>query len=78
MSERVSMIGSPRTSRSLTLPSRSAMRPSVPSLQAMIATIQFIIAFSKGRFHDKGRVHLTEAPGFGLKVNWTAVKALKP
>lgn len=34
--------------------------------------------FEGGAYHDKGRVHLTEAPGFGLKVNWSAVNALKP
>jgi L-alanine-DL-glutamate epimerase-like enolase superfamily enzyme len=26
--------------------------------------------------HD-GRVHLTEAPGFGLEVDWKAVAALR-
>jgi L-alanine-DL-glutamate epimerase-like enolase superfamily enzyme len=28
--------------------------------------------------HRGGRVHLTESPGFGLEVDWKAVKALRP
>jgi len=34
--------------------------------------------FSGGAEHRGGRVHLTEAPGFGLEVDWSAVKALRP
>lgn len=34
--------------------------------------------FSGGAEHRAGRVHLTEAPGFGLQVEWAAVKALRP
>ncbi len=34
--------------------------------------------FHGGAEHRGGRVHLTEAPGFGLDVDWTAVKALRP
>jgi len=34
--------------------------------------------FHGGAAHRGGRVHLTEAPGFGLEVDWKAVKALRP
>jgi len=34
--------------------------------------------FSGGAGHRDGRVHLTEAPGFGLTVDWKQVAALKP
>ncbi|MFM9942843.1 MAG: mandelate racemase/muconate lactonizing enzyme family protein [Hyphomicrobiaceae bacterium] len=34
--------------------------------------------FQGGAEHRGGRVHLSEAPGFGLEVNWKAVKALRP
>ncbi len=34
--------------------------------------------FSGGAEHRDGRVHLTEAPGFGLTVDWKQVAALKP
>jgi L-alanine-DL-glutamate epimerase-like enolase superfamily enzyme len=34
--------------------------------------------FHGGAEHRGGRVHLPEAPGFGLEVNWKAVKALRP
>jgi D-galactarolactone cycloisomerase len=34
--------------------------------------------FHGGAEHRGGRVHLTEAPGFGLEVDWKAVKALRP
>jgi L-alanine-DL-glutamate epimerase-like enolase superfamily enzyme len=34
--------------------------------------------FHGGAEHRDGRVHLTEAPGFGLEVDWKAVKALRP
>jgi L-alanine-DL-glutamate epimerase-like enolase superfamily enzyme len=34
--------------------------------------------FHGGAAHRGGRVHLPEAPGFGLEVDWKAVKALRP
>ena len=34
--------------------------------------------FHGGAVHRGGRVHLTESPGFGLEVDWKAVKALRP
>lgn len=34
--------------------------------------------FRGGAEHRGGRVHLTEAPGFGLEVDWKAVAALRP
>ena len=34
--------------------------------------------FHGGAAHRGGRVHLTEAPGFGLEVDWKAVAALRP
>ena len=34
--------------------------------------------FHGGAVHRGGRVHLPEAPGFGLEVDWKAVKALRP
>lgn len=34
--------------------------------------------FDGGAEHKGGRVHLTEAPGFGLEVDWQAVSSLKP
>lgn len=34
--------------------------------------------FQGGAEHRGGRVHLSEAPGFGLEVDWTAVAALRP
>jgi L-alanine-DL-glutamate epimerase-like enolase superfamily enzyme len=34
--------------------------------------------FRGGAEHRAGRVHLSEAPGFGLEVDWAAVKALRP
>lgn len=34
--------------------------------------------FHGGAAHRGGRVHLTEAPGFGLEVDWKAVSALRP
>jgi L-alanine-DL-glutamate epimerase-like enolase superfamily enzyme len=34
--------------------------------------------FHGGAVHRDGRVHLTETPGFGLEVDWKAVKALRP
>jgi L-alanine-DL-glutamate epimerase-like enolase superfamily enzyme len=34
--------------------------------------------FHGGAAHRGGRVHLSEAPGFGLEVDWKAVKALRP
>ena len=34
--------------------------------------------FHGGTSHRDGRVHLTEVPGFGLEVDWKAVKALRP
>jgi L-alanine-DL-glutamate epimerase-like enolase superfamily enzyme len=34
--------------------------------------------FSGGAHHHAGRVRLTEAPGFGLEVDWKAVAALRP
>ena len=34
--------------------------------------------FHGGAVYRDGRVHLTEAPGFGLEVDWKAVKALRP
>jgi L-alanine-DL-glutamate epimerase-like enolase superfamily enzyme len=34
--------------------------------------------FHGGAVHRGGRVHLTEAPGFGLEVDWKAVEALRP
>lgn len=33
--------------------------------------------FHGGASYRDGRVHLTEAPGFGLEVDWSAVEALK-
>lgn len=33
--------------------------------------------FRGGAAHKGGRVHLSEAPGFGLEVDWQAVKALR-
>jgi L-alanine-DL-glutamate epimerase-like enolase superfamily enzyme len=33
--------------------------------------------FHGGAEHRGGRVHLTEALGFGLEVDWKAVKALR-
>jgi L-alanine-DL-glutamate epimerase-like enolase superfamily enzyme len=33
--------------------------------------------FRAGAAHRGGRVHLSEAPGFGLEVDWKAVKALR-
>jgi D-galactarolactone cycloisomerase len=32
--------------------------------------------FHGGAFYQDGRVHLTEAPGFGMEVDWQQVKAL--
>jgi len=32
--------------------------------------------FHGGAFYKDGRVHLTEAPGFGMEVDWQQVKAL--
>ena len=32
--------------------------------------------FSGGAYYKDGRLHLTEAPGFGLEVDWQQVKAL--
>jgi L-alanine-DL-glutamate epimerase-like enolase superfamily enzyme len=34
--------------------------------------------FRAGATHKGGRVHLSEAPGFGLEVDWRTVKALRP
>ena len=34
--------------------------------------------FRAGATHKGGRVHLSEAPGFGLEVDWQTVKALRP
>jgi L-alanine-DL-glutamate epimerase-like enolase superfamily enzyme len=34
--------------------------------------------FRAGATHKGGRVHLSEAPGFGLEVDWHGVKALRP
>lgn len=34
--------------------------------------------FHGGAEHRGGRVHLPETPGFGLEVDWKAVKALRP
>lgn len=34
--------------------------------------------YSGGAEHRAGRVHLTEAPGFGLAVDWDEVAALRP
>jgi L-alanine-DL-glutamate epimerase-like enolase superfamily enzyme len=34
--------------------------------------------FHGGAVHRGGRVHLPETPGFGLEVDWKAVKALRP
>lgn len=34
--------------------------------------------FQGGAEHRDGRVHLTEAPGFGLEIDWKAVAALRP
>ena len=34
--------------------------------------------FHVGAEHRGGRVHLTEAPGFGLEIDWREVKALRP
>lgn len=34
--------------------------------------------FHGGAVHRDGRVHLTEAPGFGLDIDWAQVKALRP
>jgi D-galactarolactone cycloisomerase len=34
--------------------------------------------FHGGAVHRGGRVHLPEAPGFGLEVDWKAVRALRP
>ena len=47
--------------------------------RATTGTIRSIIASSTAApSHRGGRVHLPEAPGFGLEVDWKAVKALRP
>lgn len=33
--------------------------------------------FSGGAYHKNGRVHLTEAPGFGMEIDWKQVDALR-
>ena len=32
--------------------------------------------FNGGAYYEGGLVHLTEAPGFGLELDWQQVKAL--